>query len=224
MTFKRRDSVMVTPQDIETKMFKVSFRGYNTMEVDEFLQEICDSYIELYEENKSLKKKAGLLSDAVGQYKSMEGTLQDALSVADKSADKIEKEAGSKAGEIIKNAELTAQSIIAGAEQKIADEEYRLERIKREIELYKAKVLELLNAQLGVLKEYPTSGGLNLDKDIPAQQMWNKKNVKKTENTAKNNEADDFSKTKVAESVKDTLKNEDDSAYEDTKKLESITE
>ncbi len=223
---------MITPQDIETKMFKMSFRGYSTTEVDEFLQEICDSYVELYEENKTLKKKAGLLSDAVGQYKSMEGTLQDALSVADKSADRIEKAAGNKADEIIKNAELTARSIVAGAKQKISDEEYRLERIKREIELYKAKVLELLNAQLCVLKEYPQSGSFNAE-EPPAQQMWNKKTdavpdskIQNSKTETKNNtkrENEDFSKTKVADAVK-INNSAADLSDEDTQELETIND
>ncbi len=43
---KRRD-FMLTPQDIENKVFKTSFKGYNTEEVDNFLQEVCDSFVEL---------------------------------------------------------------------------------------------------------------------------------------------------------------------------------
>lgn len=214
---------MVTPRDIETKMFKVSFRGYNTTEVDEFLQEICDSYIDLYEENLELKKKAGLLSNAVGQYKSMEDTLQDALSVADKSADKIEKAAGSKAEEIIKNAELTAQSIIFGAEQKIADEEYRLEKIKRETEIYKAKIIDLLNAQLCVLKEYPQSGSIDLSAERPKQKMWNKKTETSVaaEEVTKKYTAGEISDT-VTDVEKQVSQDTTDLSNEDTQKLEPI--
>ena len=115
--------VMITPREIEEKGFRMSFRGYNTDDVDDFLQEICDSYTEIYESNRRLKEKTGRLSDAVGQYKSMEDTLSDALNVAGKSADEIEEDANGKAEQIIRNAELTAQSIIGGAEQKIAEEQ-----------------------------------------------------------------------------------------------------
>lgn len=151
---------MITPREIEEKGFRMSFRGYNTDDVDDFLQEICDSYTEIYESNRRLKEKTGRLSDAVGRYKSMEDTLSDALNVAGKSADEIEEGANGKAEQIIRNAELTAQSIIGGAEQKIAEEQYRYENIKREIEIYRAKIIELLNAQLCVLKGYPKSASL----------------------------------------------------------------
>lgn len=211
---------MVTPRDIEQKMFKVSFRGYNTTEVDEFLQEICDSYIDIYEENQKLKKRAGILSDAVGQYKSMEETLQDALCVADKSADKIEKAAGSKAEEIIKNAELTAQSIIAGAEQKISDEEYRLESIKRETEIYKSKIIELLNAQLCVLKAYPSAEETAEPISSSRNNIWNKNteaynNLEATKEYKE--EAKDFSDTAVIDSA-----DSPQSAEQVTAKLKAI--
>ncbi len=167
---------MLTPKDIETKVFKISFRGYDTSEVDDFLQEICDSYLELYESNKKLKDDASRLSEAVGQYKSLEETITDAAKIADMSANDIEIEAKGKAKLIIENAELTANSIVAGAEQRVAEETYRLESIKREVELYKNKIVELLNAQLSVLKGYPQSGSIGMEANHShTQQMWKKK-------------------------------------------------
>ena len=186
---------MLTPKDIETKIFKISFRGYDVSEVDDFLQEICDSYVEIYSENKKYQDSIKRLSEAVGQYKSMEDTITDAVTVADKSASEIEIDAKQKAAAIIKNAEDTAKSIVAGAEQKIASEAYRLDTIKREIEIYKGKIIDLLNAQLSVLKEYPQSGDFesNLTK-THEQQMWKRKNektfvkedTKKAEDTCEN--------------------------------------
>ena len=186
---------MLTPKDIETKIFKISFRGYDVSEVDDFLQEICDSYVEIYSENKKYQDSIKRLSEAVGQYKSMEDTITDAVTVADKSASEIEIDAKQKAAAIIKNAEDTAKSIVAGAEQKIASEAYRLDTIKREIEIYKSKIIDLLNAQLSVLKEYPQSGDFesNLTK-THEQQMWKRKNektfvkedTKKAEDTCEN--------------------------------------
>lgn len=134
---------MLTPQDIENKVFKTSFKGYNTEEVDNFLQEVCDSFVELYLENKRLRSRFD---------KSTADTVRiNAVKPEDDEAE---------ASEIIKNAESMAESIIAGAEQKIAEEAYRLESIKREVEIYKSKIVELLNAQLSVIKGYPGSGSV----------------------------------------------------------------
>ncbi len=147
---------MLTPRDIENKMFKVSFKGYNTDEVDDFLQEVCDSYINVYIENKESREKIERLSEAVGQYKSMEGTLQDALSVADKSSVEIEKDAYRKAAEIVKKAEKNAEAITAAAAQKVKAEQEKLEQIKKEMESYRERITDLINAQLNILTNYPT--------------------------------------------------------------------
>lgn len=163
---------MITPQDIAEKEFRMSFRGYNTEDVDNFLQEVYDCFDEIYNSNQDLKEKTGRLSDAVGQYKSMEDTLNNALNIAGKSADEIEDCANEKAAEIIRNAEITAQSIIAGAEQKIRAEEYRLENIKRETELYKEKIIQLLNAQLSLLDGYPIpSGSMPVKENSAAENL-----------------------------------------------------
>lgn len=167
---------MLTPQEIEQKIFKVSFKGYNVNEVDDFLQEICDSYLEIYQDNRKTREQMKRLSEAVEQYKAMEGTLKDSLSVAGKSSEAIESEARHNAEKIIRSAEREAKAIVAGAEQKIAEEAYRLESIKRETEIYKSKIVELLNAQLSVIKGYPRSGSFEIDTKTEGgsvPRVWN---------------------------------------------------
>ena len=169
---------MLTPQDIDSKAFSVSLRGYSTAEVDDFLQEIIDDFIVLTDENKRLSAQVENLSEAVSKYKAMEDTLNDALGVAGKSAEEIESGASEKADKVIKTAEATANSMISGAEQRIAAEAYRFEKIKREVEIYKTKVIELLNAQLGVLKDYPVPTELNIEdlkENAQRQQLWQRK-------------------------------------------------
>ena len=148
---------MLTPHDIESKMFKMSFRGYNTAEVDDFLQEICDSYAEIYMENKKYKEQNARLSEAVGQYKSMEDTLQDALNVADISTGEITKNAEGKAELTIKNAEKIAADIIAGAKQKTNAEKQRFNEFQQRVEIYRSKIEDLLKAQMNILDSYPVS-------------------------------------------------------------------
>lgn len=189
---------MITPQDIAEKEFRMSFRGYNTEDVDNFLQEVYDCFDEIYNSNQDLKEKTGRLSDAVGQYKSMEDTLNNALNIAGKSADEIEDCANEKAAQIIRNAEITAQSIIAGAEQKIRAEEYRLENIKRETELYKEKIIQLLNAQLSLLDGYP----------MPSCSMSVKENPV-SESLSDINDISDIDVSDIKEE-KNQLKNSDD--------------
>ena len=184
---------MLTPQDIESKMFKVSFKGYNTAEVDDFLQEICDSYVEIYTENKKYKEQNARLSEAVGKYKSMEGTLQDALNVADVSTGEIAKDAEDKADIVVKNAEKIAADIIAGAKQKTAQEAERFNEIQQKVEIYKSKIADLLNAQLSILDSYPVSVAERVDEEPKTEEQDSSMN---TENlpTIKMNENGEYVK------------------------------
>ena len=51
----RGDFMKLTPMDISNKEFKKGFRGYDSDEVDEFINEIIDNYEELFKENSRLK-------------------------------------------------------------------------------------------------------------------------------------------------------------------------
>ena len=144
---------MLTPQDIENKVFKRGMRGYDVEEVESFLQ---DSYEKLYKENLVAKERISMLSDAVKQYKSMEDTLQNALAVAQRSGEDVKKNAYGKAEVILKDAENQAAEIINHSAQEVAKVTYQYEQMKRSVEVFRAKVVSLLNAQLDIIKDYST--------------------------------------------------------------------
>ena len=96
---------MITPLDIENKKFsKQMVNGYNVDEVDEFLDEITADYEKLYKENKELKENTEELHNDVGQYRTIESTLQNTLVIAQKTADEIQNVAKQQADQIINNA------------------------------------------------------------------------------------------------------------------------
>ena len=102
---------MITPLDIENKKFsKQMVNGYNVDEVDEFLDEITADYEKLYKENKELKENTEELHNDVGQYRTIESTLQNTLVIAQKTADEIQNVAKQQAEQIIKDAEHQAKT------------------------------------------------------------------------------------------------------------------
>lgn len=103
-----------------------------------------------------------MLTDAVKQYKSMESTLKNALSVAKGAGDEIRSNAHEQAQVIIKNAETKAGEIINEAAKEVAGINYRYEEMKRSVEVFKAKVVSLLNSQLETIKQY---SDINIDTD-----------------------------------------------------------
>ena len=155
---------MLTPADIENKEFKKEMRGYSISDVNNFMKEVAMSYEKIYQENLGAMDRIGMLTDAVKQYKSMEDTLRNALSVAKGAGDDIKTNAHGQAQVIIKDAEAKAAEIINQAAKEVADINYRYEEMKRSVEVFKAKVVSLLNSQLEIIKDYS-----DINKDTDSQ-------------------------------------------------------
>jgi len=144
---------MITPLDIENKKFSKKINGYNADEVDEFLDEITVEYEKLYKENATLKSSAEELNTDVGKYKNIESSLQNTLLMAQKTADEIQGAAKQQAENIIKEAELKAKAIGEETASALTAKEKSLIEMKKQFDVYKAKMESLLIAQLELLKD-----------------------------------------------------------------------
>ena len=95
-----------------------------------------------------------MLSDAVRQYKAMEETLQNALAVAKRSGDDVKQNAYDRAEVIVRDAQIRAEEMIENANGEVEKIRYQYEQMKRSVEVFRAKVVSLLHAQLDIIKDY----------------------------------------------------------------------
>lgn len=145
---------MLTPLDIENKKFgKQVMNGYNVNEVDDFLDELTLEYGKLYKENTELKNQKEELDSNVGKYKNIESTLQNTLVMAQKTADEITLVAKQQAEQIVKEAEYTAKNSVEELNSQILIKQKELEDLKKQFDVYKAKMESLLISQLELLKD-----------------------------------------------------------------------
>lgn len=145
---------MLTPLDIENKKFaRQKLGGYSVEEVDDFLDELTSEYEKLYKENMELKSNQQELTDNVGQYKNIESTLQNTLIIAQKTADEVQEVAKKRAEQIIKDAEFTAKSRAEELNATIVAKQNELDEVKRQFDVFKAKMESLLISQLEILKD-----------------------------------------------------------------------
>lgn len=145
---------MITPLDIENKKFgKQMMNGYNVDEVDEFLDDLTVDYEKLYKENAELKKNTEELNANMGKYRSIESTLQNTLIMAQTAADEVKNTAKQQADQIVKDAEFTAKTRVDELNNEIAIKEKELVDIRKQLDVYKAKVESLLISQLEILKD-----------------------------------------------------------------------
>ena len=145
---------MITPLDIENKRFgKQKLGGYNVNEVDDFLDELTLEYGKIYKENAELKVQREELDNNVGKYKNIENTLQNTLVMAQKTADEITAVAKQQAEQIIKDAEYQAKTSVDELNTQIFSKQKELEDLKKQFDVYKAKMESLLISQLEILKD-----------------------------------------------------------------------
>ena len=145
---------MFTPLDIENKKFqKQMMNGYNVDEVDDFLDELTVEYERLYKENSELKMVIENSQKDLEQYKSIEKTLQNTLLMAQKSADDMKKLAEQEAEQIFKSAQSRVQFSMDEITKETENKRKELIELKKQTDVYKAKMEALLISQLELLKE-----------------------------------------------------------------------
>ena len=145
---------MITPLDIENKKFsKQMMNGYSVEEVDDFLDELTIDYTKNYKEVSELRNKVDELNKSLEHYKAIEETLQNTLVMAQSTAEDVKKVARQQAEQIINEAKGTAQKQASDLDNEIVAKKKEVEDIKKQFDIYKAKMESLLISQLELLKD-----------------------------------------------------------------------
>ena len=123
---------MFTPQQIEQISFgRSTFGGYDMQQVDEFLEPLTEDYVTLYKENALLKSKMRVLVGKLEEYRKNETSMKDAIVNAQKTCDKMVKEAEAKCTQMLNDANAAAAENAKNATALIAAENARVEEAKK---------------------------------------------------------------------------------------------
>lgn len=145
---------MITPLDIDNKKFsKQMVNGYNVEEVDDFLDELTTDYSKNYKEVNELRAKVEELNNSLVQYKTIESTLQNTLVMAQSTAEEVKNVAKQKADQIVDEAKANAQKKVDELNNEIVIKQKELDDVKKQFDIYKAKMESLLISQLELLKD-----------------------------------------------------------------------
>ena len=139
---------MITPLEIENKRFRKALNGYNSTDVDDFLEELTRDYEKLYKQVTESQDKIEELKKSLVHYQDIENTLQSTLMMAQKASDEVKDVAQKQADQIIKDAETTL-----GLQTEIINKSQELEELKKQFDVYKARMESLLISQLELIKE-----------------------------------------------------------------------
>ena len=143
---------MLTPVEIQNRVFKSGGLGYDKKDVDSFMKEISDSYELLYREKMELADKVKVLNDALQNYKTIEKTMQKALLLAQKTAEETQENALRNAHAIEKEAMTKSEIIVSDAKRELERIHQKTVQLCQQYEKYKLQFKNLAAAQIELLE------------------------------------------------------------------------
>ena len=152
--------------EITSKRFDKSAFGYKPEAVDSFLTELASVVGRLQEENADLKNKLEILASKVEEYRQDEANMKDALLGAQKlgnniiseakaNAEKMTADASAQSEQIISEAKGNAEKIVLQLRSQIESEQQALQKTKREVSDFKARLLALYKSHLDAITAIP---------------------------------------------------------------------
>ena len=142
---------MLTPVEIQNRVFKSGGLGYDKKDVDSFMKEIVDSYELLYREKMELADNVNVLNDALQNYKTIEKTMQKALLLAQKTAEETQEAALKNAHAIEKEAMTKAEILKSDARRELEHLHQKTVMLCQQYEKYKVQFKNLAAAQIELL-------------------------------------------------------------------------
>ena len=122
----------ITPMDIRQQQFTVKmFRGFDTQEVDTFLEDLASDYEALLKENSLLKEQLQALEERTRGLEEREKVLQETLMTTQRLVEEMKENARREAGVIIREAESQADRIVDASRKTEGDLQSEIQALKR---------------------------------------------------------------------------------------------
>ena len=154
---------MIMPIDIDKKEFTRDKKGYNSREVDEFLDLIIVDYEKCLNDNRSMAHKIKFLEKQLEEAQKSDKTMQDTLETAKRLMADISASAERRAERMIRDAELEAETMVLDAKATVRKLHDEHDLLKKKVERLRTNYRRMLENELNDLDadEY----GLNPDMD-----------------------------------------------------------
>ncbi len=121
----------ITPLDIQQKRFHVGFRGYDSGEVETFLDLVREDMELLLREVTELREFRQTYEDRLRELHDREETVKNTMIMTQKMAEDLKENARKEAMLLVQEAELRSQQIVGNAQQEKARIEAELQELRR---------------------------------------------------------------------------------------------
>ncbi|MBG9981809.1 DivIVA domain-containing protein [Aerococcaceae bacterium DSM 111020] len=141
----------LTPNDIVHKEFDTKFRGYDTDQVNDYLDVIVARFEELIQENNRLTQELSAAVDKNEYFAQLQDSLNSSIVVAQEAADRLKQNARKEAELIIFEAEREANNHVNEANEHAQSLIQEVNQLKKQNQHYRQRVENLVREQLALI-------------------------------------------------------------------------
>lgn len=141
----------ITPLEIKQQEFKRVMRGYDTVEVDTFLDMVGAEFEKILNDAKEYEKKLIALEAELSNFKEVESTLKQTLMNVQETSDKSLANSKKEANLMRKEAELQAQKLLENARRERDTMQEEVITLKTQKQSLIARLRHVLKSQLELM-------------------------------------------------------------------------
>jgi len=164
----------ITPLDIQHKVFPKTWRGYDSQQVNEFLDQLASTVESLVKENAMLREKLSARENEVTELRKAESTLTNTLISSQNFSDQLKNNAQQEADRIVKEGELRAEQLVFQARTELADLHHSLADLRRQ----RIMALERIRATIAAFgrileveaEEQPAAASFEKEISVPPEE------------------------------------------------------
>ncbi len=147
---------MISPYDIQNKVFSRGVRGYKEDEVDDFLSLIVSELDKLINENYQLKDMVRNLNQEIDKHKKSENVILETLEAAKSLMGDISISAEKRADILLKNAELDAELIQREAKENAERLNEECQALRNRVESFANRYRNMLLSEIDKFENFKT--------------------------------------------------------------------
>jgi len=146
----------ITPLDIQQQQFRVRFRGFDRVEVDNFLDLLANEFEELLKDNNQLREEDRRKLARINELEAGEKELRDTLVSAQRITEEMKNSARKEAELIIEEAKLNAQKIVDNGQSQALQVENEINQLKRQRAQFEASFKANIEMHQKMLEKFET--------------------------------------------------------------------
>jgi len=141
----------LTPIEIKNQEFKKGMRGYDTVEVDSFLELVAEKYKEIIEQNERLAKQNLIYETELKNYRDVEKTLKQTLKNVQENSEISKQNSQKEAGLIVKEAELASAQLKERTRMQVLKMREEIVNLQNQKNAFISRLKHLLSSQLELI-------------------------------------------------------------------------